>query len=71
VRLIGFPPLVFFEPLEKWTQDGIVAYPLILPSVSLFLSELSFFLQELLLDVPLHPHAVKILYWFHGLITRR
>jgi hypothetical protein len=69
VRLIGFPPLVFFEPLEKWTQNGIVPYPLIPPAAGFLLTELAFFLQELLLDVPLHPHTVKILLRSHRLFA--
>ena len=48
-----FPALLRFHAPEEWTWNGVVTYPLILPLVSLFRPGLPFFLQELLLDVPL------------------
>jgi hypothetical protein len=65
----GSPALLRFHALEKRTQDRMVPHPLIPPAARFFLPELPFFLQELLLDVPLHLHTVKVFDWLHKLIT--
>ena len=63
--LARFPMLSRREALEKRAQDRIVTEPIIPLAAGFGSPESRFFLQEPLLDVPLHLHAIEV-FVFHS-----
>jgi hypothetical protein len=65
----GSLQFLFPHALEERTYDGVVTHSLGTLAVGFFRPKQALFLQELLLNVPLHLHTVKVPYWFHKSIT--